>query len=214
MKVDRIERFVVTETNLIGQIIGELCRKFFAAVDFCQTGQQNISSNECRSGGGNVTPTVGAASAPEMPVKSRTIFGTSISSSFASVPANKESRKAPASPIDLSNPIDSFLKVLKFCNTMIIVISSKTSVRGKTRNSVDENGSSFIPSIATESSMAFPSSPNPVTPRFRRMYMSPESKKRADPDEQIDFRLEFLQVYLDTFLTSALLPALGNICIL
>lgn len=208
MKDYRIERFIVMETNLIDQVIGELCRKFFVAVDFCQTGQQNSSGNEKTVP--SSSPFSLNGSVAQEPSKPRSILG-----SFKGPMKANEAKPSTQSTTSVnepapSNPIDSFIKILKFCNTMILVTSSKGYIREKVRKPSELDISVSNSSTVADTSIVFPGSPNPITPRFRRMYMSPESKKRANPDEDIDFRFELLQVYLDTFLTSAMLPALAT----
>ena len=72
-----------------------------------------------------------------------------------------------------------------------------------------ENASPLFSSVQSPLS-PYPESPNPITPAFRRMYLSPRSK--ADSDSGLtpctDLRIELLQIYLDKFLIAAVLPSL------
>jgi hypothetical protein len=129
-------------------------------------------------------------------------FGNSLSVAFGTPPVNRNRINDPtnlsASNTNIHNvslnPIDAFLKSMRFCNTIVLFASSKHGNRGDSdvrRETTRANSSND--SAAGE--IIYAGSPNPITPRFRRMYMSPYSKQQAEEQSYFDLRYQFLQVF-------------------
>ena len=145
---------------------------YFLAQEYCQNRNYNLTNIETISSPVQITSKVNQNEIASTKNR-RSFFGTTLSVAFGTPVRDLTSplseKKSPDENkyLDKSlyidnNPIESFLKALKFTNALVLVATSKNIKRRPHVINKNSNSSQL------SASCFYPGSPNPISPAFKR----------------------------------------------